>query len=454
MAAAEPPAVAPARGAQAKVTAHSLASLRRELSTKPYQVGFDTIDLNHGASMLSILGREAPWKSVLEAIAALGAATQCRGAEIEHALPTDNEECAKERAIELLSGILCVAQLQYLSLRWLPCPPKAWEAFSSCRPSLSIQVLELERCKLKGADLQHVCTFITRQPNLESLSLAHNPIGVDGALAVLGALQSSGARLAELSLAACSLSKFKDSDAAQWMAQIVGGDGADAPPLFADLLELNLSSNRLQAAGVAAFQTLIRQATHLQSLNLRSNAIGLAGVDALGGILSSLGALQQLDIGGNQLPAAACTALAEALPSELHSLDISNNPLTSHGLLALLCGSWVGGSLWKLDLSRCKLCYIGMEALSTALEGCTSLTHLNLADNKIQDTGCGTIGKQLESVGSLELLDLTACSLSDSSEGTLSNLCTACNKLIKLRLAANKLSASVEQRIQLLIQER
>lgn len=434
----------------------SLQKLREELSSAPYQAGFDEAGLTERSSMLSVLGRDMPWEVVQTALAAVSRSKQCRGIEVEHALQTAGPDATSQKqAEELLQKIILSHHLCYLSLRWLPCASSAWTAFSSPNAlGLHLQVLELERCKLKGEDLKHVCTFIKHQPSLLSLSLAHNPIGVAGAKAVLEAVLSSGAALEELSLAACSLSKFEDGLPDGGLFSASEGGAVVLATAFGDLLELNLSSNRLQGAGLTAFQPLFEQATCLETLNLRSNAIGSQGSEALHSVLGSLGALKQVDIGGNQLQAEQCEQLGRALAPSMQSLDLSNNAITSAGLCAVLGGLGGVHGLKKLDVSRCKLCHIGMEHLAAALMHTPDLTHLSIADNKVHDAGIAAVLASVDGSSSLEVLDLTACSVSDASESALLQLAHHCDKLQRIRMGANKLSASSCQRIQAVLGDR
>lgn len=115
------------------------------------------------------------------------------------------------------------------------------------------------------------------------------------------------------------------------------------------LLELNLSTNKLQgAAGGAAIRTLLEHNDHLKKLILWNNPFGVEGANALASGLIVNNSLEHLDLGICKLGDEGVAILVDALTAEegvrdeqgsrrsgIKSLDLHANDLTGRVLVSL-----------------------------------------------------------------------------------------------------------------------
>jgi Ran GTPase-activating protein (RanGAP) involved in mRNA processing and transport len=432
----------------------SLSDLRSALVRKVLQVGSEPAQEGLEPSLVSALGRDVVWEALLEACSTEEVKLHCLGAELEHVQPAANCETGLCAGSHLMKLFASWSRMQYLSLRWLPLDSLAW----ACLPATSsLRVLELERCKLNSGTLTAVCSVIQSLSGLESLSLAHNPLQPDGVYQVMAALASSGARLVELSLAACSLSKVRGSSLAEWLHHVPVAS-AKRFSWATSLRELNLSSNKLGEDGMESFATLLAATPQLRSLNVRSNSLGYSGAETLSSALLSLGTLRELDIGGNRFNAQCMEGLGGAIAAcHLQALDLSNNPLDLQGMAALLtCISPQSpcAGIRRLDLSRCKLKMDAAESVATALALLGHLTHLNISDNKLCDQGFALIaGALFQREAQLQRLDVAACWLSDASAQQFHKLIDL-NPGIRLKLAVNKFTLPVQSTLMRAVQPK
>jgi len=186
-----------------------------------------------------------------------------------------------------------------------------------------------------------------RLPALDSIDLAHNRIGNDGARHLAQARWLAGVRTLELGMTN------------------IDGEGARAlahATWWPRLETLSLSNNRLGDPGAAALASV--RAPSLRVLRLQGNNLGPLGVRAL----VSTGLVAQvahLDLRWNRLGAAGAEALAQAERGSLRSLVLDRNEIGDQGLRALSKSPVLAG-LGTLSLGRNHIGDRGVQALTEA----------------------------------------------------------------------------------------
>lgn len=205
---------------------------------------------------------------------------------------------------------------------------------------------------------------------------------------------------------------------------------------WANLREIHLKSNRLQALGVLAMSMGTYES--LRVLNLSANGLGEGSGKALGFLVARCPALRELDISWNQLIEAEMQEFIKVEISTLESIDVSRNQLLDGGGALLGTSKWprlkkltAGGNYFKdaaieglaqgqwplleeLSLTRNQIGEQGAETLSLATVGGAPrwprLKSLNLHTNFLQ-------GKQLSSLFLGEYRALTHLDLSNLEFG-------------------------------------
>lgn len=187
-----------------------------------------------------------------------------------------------------------------------------------------------------------------------------------------------------LSLERCELSEVRLVAVQPYIAELA------RCPNLAKLHRLDLNGSRIGRAGAKALAES-RLLGSLKELVLSRNDLNDAGLELLSRAewFQNLEALEVADNGLSVLPLAASR--------QLHSLDLSRNPLSSAIRLP--------DDLRRLALSHCR---IGPEVATLAASGCfKSLGELDLSFNDIEDGGLETIAAA-GPFPSLVALDLTA----------------------------------------------
>jgi Leucine Rich repeat len=164
----------------------------------------------------------------------------------------------------------------------------------------ALTVLTLSSCRLDAAGARAVACIISGVSTLQSVDVSYNPLGAQGAAALLQAVSSSKSMLS-LAVAGCAVAE---------------GAAAIAAALAVDtqLQALNLAYNDLGAQGAAALAAAVRRNSTLTSLNLRGNCLKEVGGRVLAkALLANSGALKELNIADNRMGAQTAALVAACM---------------------------------------------------------------------------------------------------------------------------------------------
>ncbi|XP_061133287.1 NACHT, LRR and PYD domains-containing protein 3-like isoform X2 [Syngnathus typhle] len=301
------------------------------------------------------------------------------------------------------------------------------------KPQCTLQVLELEDCKLSKKSCEALASVLSSPGSLRELDLSNNDL-CDGLEALATGLAKPQCTLEVLKLRWCQLSK-KSCEA---LASVLSSPSS--------LRELDLSFNNLHDHGLEALATgLAKPQCTLQILGLEYCKLSKKSCEALASVLSSPGSLSNLDLSKNdlcddglealaaglakpqctlqvlrlrwcQLSKKSCEALASVLssPGRMRELDLSENDLRDDGLKALAAGlAKPQCTLQVLGLQHCKLSKKSCEALASVLSSPGSLRELDLGNNVLHNDGLEALATGLAKPQcTLQVLGLMECEIS------------------------------------------
>ncbi len=404
---------------------------------------------------------------------------------------THNELTAAE--IHVLLEVLPETTVTSLILDGNAIGPDGAQALAACLPRTKLTHLSLRSCKIEERGMLALASALAHSPQLQSLNLHRNKIGIQGIAQLAAALPSSS--LTELNLhrsylnelgreglqalysflkvlphskisildiglnglghegAAVLAEALSDRENAGFAAQFkvcrlynsdLGPYGAVAlADAFAStgLEEIELGANRLQQRGALAFAKLL-ESTPLLKLGIGWNEIGDEGAEAIFKALSK-SALTHLDVSGNHLGPQGAAALQGMLPhSRLVELNFGANEIGDQGAESLSkalphCG------LSCIDVQENGITPLGAEKIASVLRLCP-LQRLYLQKNKIGDEGLQSLALALPS-SSVKFLDVRENAIGDAGAVTLLGGATR-SLLTTLYLDGNQITAeAVEQ---------
>ncbi len=305
----------------------------------------------------------------------------------------------EEGILALMPALAQSPQLRSLNLYRNKIGIQGITQLAAVLPSSNITELNLYRSYLNDLGregLQAIYSFLRALPNskLSILDMGLNGLGDEGA-AILAEILSDPANAEFVSQ--FKVCRLYNSD--------LGPNGAVvlARALAATRLEeIELGANNIQARGAIAFATLL-ESIPLLKLNIGWNEIGDEGAQAVFKALSK-SALTHLDVCGNNLGPRGAAALQGALPhSRLVELNFGANEIGDQGAESLSnalphCG------LSCVDLQENGITLVGAEKIANLLRLCP-LQRLYLQKNEIGDQGAQALALALPS-SSIELLDV------------------------------------------------
>ena len=151
------------------------------------------------------------------------------------------------------------------------------------------------------------------------------------------------------------------------------------------LREIDISNNKIDAAGVADLLKLITANPQLTSINLSSNLLGDAGAASVAAALSkSQAPVTSLDLNHNKIGNEGAAAIAELLANTPHitSVNLVGNEIGDEGAAKLAEAIAAQPSIQNVDLSSNDLGVKGVVAFRQCLEKNGSLKSLNLSGNE------------------------------------------------------------------------
>jgi Ran GTPase-activating protein (RanGAP) involved in mRNA processing and transport len=202
--------------------------------------------------------------------------------------------------------------------------------------------------------------------HLRKLDLSSNVVGASSFGVLMPLLWDTSSNLTDLSLHDC---KVGQSQIQQMVRALSGAEGQSRQM---QLTKLDLSRNRIGAAGAEQLAILLQKRTcNISDLNLSWNSIQKHGVAALGEALQrKFCPLKKLDLAFNQL-GHDTMHIAEALRenTSLEELDISQNHFKGESTLVLAQMLSMNTTLQKLKLSGNLIGEDGGRAIMRAVMG-------------------------------------------------------------------------------------
>lgn len=214
----------------------------------------------------------------------------------------------------------------------------------------------------------------------------------DKAATELGtALAAQKAGLVRLDLSGAQLTK---SGATGLWGPLIRGGAA----LSLSLTSLTVSGNRLEGEGSAALAQWLSRPNALTRLRLANSAANLDPV--LGALLMGSAELVQLDLSGNRITRKEASQLVKLLQSSarLQELLLANTGVPVDALRELLKAIYSNAYLrdFSLSLASNKLGSVGANLVGMLMPEAGNLTALDVADNELEDEGVAILAEALQ----------------------------------------------------------
>jgi len=182
--------------------------------------------------------------------------------------------------------------------------------------------------------------------------------------------------------------------------------------------------------------------SNVTSLHLSKNNLTSGGISGLASALAQNNTLTSLDLSDNKIDDSGIVALSEALSSKVHlaHLNLSGNNYGKGGAEALLkaFGSGEHAALTQLQLARNQLGDEGASTVSQLISTNHTVNNVNLSGNKISDNGSIALANSLASNESeVTSIDLSNNNIGEKGALALSNAFDSNKSLIELNLSNN-----------------
>uniref|UniRef100_A0A131XZ83 Putative ran gtpase-activating protein n=1 Tax=Ixodes ricinus TaxID=34613 RepID=A0A131XZ83_IXORI len=272
-------------------------------------------------------------------------------------------------------------------------------------------------------DAKDVVEAISRCPDLETLCLEGNTLGVDAAKAVGKALEAQPKlRRALWKDLFTGRSKEVIPDALRFLT---GGVMLS----HARLTELDLSDNAFGPVGIGALVPLLSSPCcfQLKTLLLNNNGLGPGGAELLAKALG------------------ACLAESRkaGTPLQLRTLVCGRNRLENVGATALAAVLADMGSLEELSLPQNGIFHEGVGALAKGVAANPNLHLLNLNDNIFTPEGARQMAQAVRRLDKLEVLNFGDCLVKTAGAKALAKgLAGGSSPLREVQLGYNGISLS------------
>lgn len=250
---------------------------------------------------------------------------------------------------------------------------------------ITVQTLKMDGCNLRAASLEHLGQSL-RRSHVKNLSLRRNKINALGAVAVAVMLRD---------YPDSSISQDRLSPALRQLASSTANGGDVVPDHFSPARTANDSSDEKLGP--------------LITLDVRGNDMR-GGVGYIAQVLKRNRTLKVINLSDNKIDAAGLITLAEALRhnTTLETLDLSTNPCASPEAVAVLRATLVSNrSLKRVFLANTGLTPEGAIALAESIPEMTSILHLDLTDNAIAEAGLMALGAAAKTNSILRCVDVS-----------------------------------------------
>ena len=209
------------------------------------------------------------------------------------------------------------------------------------------------------------------------------------------------------------------------------------------LISLNISDNELGPKCQQLVKSLA--GSNLLELDISNNRLGDAGVQALIGLFNhtvgSMTKLQTLDISGNNITGFGATKVFDVLTKNisLKKLVMNNNNITGRGLASILTLLWENPVLQHLSLYNCELNYEGADTLGAGLARNFHIETLIVGKNPFKDEGAKLLLTAIKDNQVLKEIDLSGCKVREEGGKAIANLISSNHNLTKIDLKDNNL---------------
>lgn len=260
----------------------------------------------------------------------------------------------------------------------------------------------LNRNRLGTQGVESLEWILQKNKTLQFLNLGSTSIGLTGLECILAGLENNST-LITLDIANNELGPQSSSLIANTL-------------YTTQLLELNLSNNKLTDAGIDKLAAMFRIST--------KNTI-----------------LEKIDLSNNQITSLGVAKLFDALQKNpyLKRLVLSNNRFSGRGFNNITYLLWENATLTHLELRNCDIESEGGEALANGLSKNEGLQYLMLSNNNLKDDGCKSIAGALVDNKKIKCLDLSKCRLRDGGGVPLAQIAKTHPTLHYLWLRENTL---------------
>eukprot|EP00742_Colponemidia_sp_Colp-10_P007833 GILJ01008447.1.p1 GENE.GILJ01008447.1~~GILJ01008447.1.p1 ORF type:complete len:654 (-),score=26.09 GILJ01008447.1:91-2052(-) len=263
--------------------------------------------------------------------------------------------------------------------------------------------------------IQTICSLLTLNGNLESLSIVDCPI-------------STRARFLGV----------KDPGL-KYFGPVIRDN-------HVTLRELMMPKQKLGFPEARMLGDMLRSCRRLQVLNLAENPLGVAGSQALIDVLGGLKLLQELNLCQTGLVPAGVESIARCLEqlSQLNTLHLSGNVIGPGGALAL-ARSWqcqVSSNLRVLSLADNAMGPLGAQAIGSAFENLCHLERINMNANDIGHEGAQQLANNLHHLVNIQAIHLALNNLGFEGTRALAPVVGQLASLTELNLAGNDIGDS------------
>ncbi|XP_034355471.1 ribonuclease inhibitor isoform X1 [Arvicanthis niloticus] len=274
-------------------------------------------------------------------------------------------------------------------------------------PECRLEKLQLEYCNLTATSCEPLASVLRVKPDFKELQLSNNDFHEAGVHILCQGLKDSACELESLKLENCGITSANCKD----LCDVVASK--------ASLQELDLGSNKLGNAGIAALCSgLLLPSCRLRTLWLWECDVTAEGCKDLCRVLRTKQSLKELSLAGNELKDEGARLLCESLlePScQLESLWVKTCSLTAASCPYFCSVLTKNRSLLELQMSSNPLGDLGVLELCKALgQPDTVLRVLWLGDCDVTDSGCSSLATVLLANRSLRELDLSNNCMGDS----------------------------------------
>lgn len=299
---------------------------------------------------------------------------------------------------------------------------------------------------LKEADMSDIIAGRPEDEALGALRIISEALGA----AKLQVLNLSDNALGEKGIRAC-LEAYKNQPALESIAfQNVGasvhGCAALAETLLktASLKKFHLLNNMSGDEGAHSIAEILARCPAIEDFKMASSRVGSEGGIALAKALEAAGSqLKSLDLHDNPMTSEVAPHLAGLIRrhADLQTLNLNDTCLGDDGTSIIAEALFAAASnLERLEMELNEITPSGAQSLGKALSQKAQLRYLNLRENELEDDGALLIARALNGNSNIEFVDLCTNQLKRGGVCALAKAVLASPNLKMLALNDNEIS--------------